>query len=346
MNPNTNDEFNEEYDRQGMLSTLEMAPEHCREALQKTEKINLKINSKTINNIVIAGMGGSAIGGILLNDWLIQESKIPIIISQNYNLPRFVDDNTLVIAVSYSGNTEETISALNDALERKSQVITITSGGQLERLSLDGDIPCVKLPPGMQPRAALHYQFICLAVIARKLSLFNNTGEDIDEAIEILEKMRDELTIDPSDRNIAKMLARELKDYIPFVYGSHLLKGVAYRYSTQFNENSKTPAYAGHFPEAFHNAVMISEASSDILEKIRVLFLRDSIENNRKKIDGFKELLESRNVGIYEVKARGEGKLARILSTLYLGDYVSTYLGLLYQVDPSSVNSIIAIKQI
>jgi glucose/mannose-6-phosphate isomerase len=189
----------------------------------------------------------------------------------------------------------------------------------------------------MQPRAALHYQYICLAVIAKKLSLLNNNGEDIDEAIEILEKMRDELTIEPPNRNIAKMLARELKGYIPFVYGSHLLKGVAYRYSTQFNENSKTPAYAGHFPEAFHNAVMISEA---------VLFLRDSTENNRKKIDGFKKLLETRNVRIYEVKARGEGKLARILSTLYLGDYVSTYLGLLYQVDPSSVNSITAIKQI
>lgn len=329
-----------------MLTALAMAPEHCREALQKTVKIDLGKITNTINSIVIAGMGGSAIGGILLRDWLSEESPVPIIISQSYNLPRFVDDDTLVIVVSYSGNTKETISSFKDALKRKSQVITLTSGGQLEKLSHAEDILCVKLPTGMQPRAALYYQFICLAVIARKLSLLNNIGEDIDEAIEIMEKMRSELTIDSPDRNIAKMLARDLKGYIPLVYGSHLLKGVAYRYSTQFNENSKTPSYAGHFPEAFHNAVMISEAPSSLLKKIRVLFLRDSNENNGKKIDLFKELLISRNVGILEVKARGKGKLARILSTLYLGDYISTYLGLLYQIDPSSVNSITAIKQI
>ena len=322
-----------------------MAPEHCRDALQKTVKVDLGKIANTINSIVISGMGGSAIGGTLLRDWLSEESTLPIIISQNFRLPGFVDDDTLVIVVSYSGNTEETISAFKDALKRGSQVITLTSGGQLEKLSLAGDIPCVKLPTGMQPRAALYYQFICLAVIARNLSLINDIGEDIDEAIEIMEKMRSELTRDFPDRNIAKMLARDLKGYIPFVYGSHLLRGVAYRYSTQFNENSKTPSYSGHFPEAFHNAVMISEAPSSLLKKIRVLLLRDS-GDNAKKIALFKELLISRNVGILEVKARGKGKLARILSTLYLGDYISTYLGLLYQIDPSSVKPITAIKQI
>ena len=181
MNPNPNDAFNEGYDRQGMLSTLEMAPEQSRDALQKTEVVDFRDISKTINKIVIAGMGGSAIGGILLNDWLIEESKIPIITSQNYNLPRFVDKHTLVIAVSYSGNTEETISALNDALDRGSKIITITSGGKLEERSLEKNIQCVKLPRGLQPRAALPYQLMCLAVMARKLSLLNH-DDGIDEA--------------------------------------------------------------------------------------------------------------------------------------------------------------------
>jgi glucose/mannose-6-phosphate isomerase len=346
MNPNPSDAFNEGYDRQGMLSTLEMAPEQSRDALQKTEVVDFRNISKTINSIVIAGMGGSAIGGILLNDWLIEESKIPIITSQNYNLPRFVDKHTLVIAVSYSGNTEETISALNDALDRGSKIITITSGGKLEERSLEKNIQCVKLPRGLQPRAALPYQLMCLAVMARKLSLFNH-DDGIDEAIEILTEMRDEFKKTHPD-NIAIKIAHDLKDHIPFIYGSRLFRGVAYRYSTQFNENSKIAAYAGYFPEAFHNAVMICEAPSEILDKICVLLLRDSIENTRikNKVDGFKELLELRRIKTIEITARGKGKLARIMSTIYTGDYVSTYLGLLYGVDPSSVNAITAIKQI
>ena len=168
-------------DTNEMLKVIESFPEMSLDALKAVEHYNLKVGKKDFRNVVIAGMGGSAIGGILLRDWLQPTCHIPIIISKQYNLPAYVGENTLLLAVSYSGNTEETLSALYEAKTRQSSIITFTSGGKMSSYAEQEGIPCVKLPEGFQPRAAIPYQFFSLAVIARKIGLVNEAWSEVDE---------------------------------------------------------------------------------------------------------------------------------------------------------------------
>ena len=337
-----------EIDRGGMLGSLARFPEDCSLAIEKARGVPLgDLDGREFRAVVFAGVGGSAIGGRLIIDWLREGSRIPMVVSAGYNLPGFVDSETLVLAVSYSGNTEETLSMFREASESGAHIVSFTSGGELERLSRERGLPLLSMPGGLKPRAALPYQFFMLATIMERLGLIPPSGE-ADEAIEVLGGVRDELAPEvPSASNRGKRLALELHNTVPFVYGSELLSGVAYRFGTQLNENSKAPAGSGAFPELFHNVALASEAPREVLERICLLFLRDPSESDRmaRKIDRFKALFEPRVGKVLEVTGRGQGRLARMFSILLLGDYVSTYLALLYGHDPSSMDAIEELKR-
>jgi len=339
-----------ELDKGGMLEALRRFPEYCLQAMEIAEAAPLgDLQGKSFKAVVFAGMGGSAIGGKLVGDWLLGESPVPMVISRGYHLPGFVDGETLVFAVSYSGNTEETLSSFQEALERGSHVISVTSGGQLDRLSRERDLPIVTMPAGTRPRAALPYQFFILATVLNRLGLVPRSWREVDEALEVLRELRDEMVPEvASESNPAKRLALDLMNKIPFVYGPRLFEGVAYRLGTQLNENSKVPAASGFFPELFHNAVLGCEGPDDVLEPLCLLYIRDPEESDvtALKIDRFKGLLAPRVGGTFEIRARGRGKLSRMLSALYVGDYVSTYLGLLYGKDPSSMDAIEELKRV
>jgi len=337
-------------DRGGMLDAVHGFPEYCRRGIEIAGAVPLgSLPEKVFEAVTFIGVGGSAIGGQLVAEWLSRESEVPMVVSRGYDLPGFVDENTLVFAVSYSGNTEETLTAFRETMRRGSSIVALTSGGALERLSIEHNVPLVSISGGLRPRAALPYQLFAVAATLNRLGLVGRPWAEVDEAIEVLGKLREEMMPEVSaDENPAKGLALSLVGKIPFVHGPPLFEGVAYRLRTQLNENSKVPAGSGSFPELFHNAVLGCEGPDEVLRPLCLLFIRDPGETNEmaRKIDRFRALFEGRVGALVEVRARGQGKLARMLSVLYTGDYTSTYLGLLYGQDPSSTDAIEELKRV
>ncbi len=343
-------EYLKSHDGGDMLSVLTRFPSSARKAIRDAEKLELGgIQKKKIKTLAVAGMGGSAVGGILLRDWLRDISKTPIFISRGSRLPAWVDDSTLVYAVSYSGDTEETLSQYHQAVEIGCPLICFCSGGKLSQSASLRKIPRLRFPKGYKPRAAIAFQFFGLAAVTRNLGLIGDeTWGEVEEAIEVAKSLSEEMGPGtPTDSNPGKTLAESIRGYTPYVYGSSLLEGVAYRYSTQLNENSKSPASAGFFPEAFHNSVMAREAPPELLEKACAVIIRDPVEEEAAstKIDRFNELVAERFGRVVEVEAMGEGRLARMISALYIGDFASAYLGMLYGQDPSTTDSIDALKK-
>ena len=339
----------ESLDKGNMLRTLSLFPQNSRKAIEAAGTLPLgNISDKDFDEVVFVGMGGSAIGGDLLKDWLMDDCEIPIHVSRGYNLPKFVDGDSLIIAVSYSGNTEETLRALGEALNRRCSVITVTSGGDMAKLASKKEIPCLLLPTGLRPRASLPDQFFSLATLADRLALTSNLWGEVDEALNTIESLRSELSPEAqTSLNPSKKLAIELNGSVPFVYGSELLRSVAYRMMTQLNENSKVPAGSGFFPEAFHNLVMSREGRREILKHISILLVLDPLDRLEvdRKLRNFERIMEPKFGKLLEITAKGKGRLARIMSSLYIGDYTSTYLAFLYGLDPSSTDSIELLKK-
>ncbi|MEM7826768.1 MAG: bifunctional phosphoglucose/phosphomannose isomerase [Candidatus Aenigmatarchaeota archaeon] len=302
------------------------------EMAERTINVKTKIKVKAMpENIVIAGMGGSAISGNLLIDWLEHKLTIPIHVCRNYLLPNFVNKKSLVIAISYSGNTEETISAFNDARERKAMIICITSGGKLEEVSKRYRIPFVSVEKGIEPRAALPYLFFSLIRILREIGLVKDDNE-IKETITILKRLRNELKLKD---NIAKTIAKKIKNMdAAIIYAPSGLEGVATRIKTQLNENSKTLSWVGVIPEINHNEI------TGWSKKMRfcVIFLRDRNETKkiRARIEFTKRIIRKR-AKIIELWARGKTKLAKMFSLILLGDFISFYLAIINKIDPTPV---------
>ena len=333
-------------DPRGMLDVITALPESAENAIETAEKVNLKF--RRFKNLVVAGMGGSAVGGLLLRDWLQQISPVSIVVSRDYTLPGYVGKDTLLFAVSYSGGTEETLSAYEEGKARGAKIVVFTSGSELAQRARTSGVTIYRLPAGYQPRAAIAHQFFTLAVAARKVGITDDSWWEVKEAIDVLKAIREEMRPDvPLWSNPAKKLAEEIKGYTPIVYGSHIHEAVAYRWSTQLNENGKSPAASSFIPEAFHNATVASEGNPEILRHLCAVLLTDPLEGERlaAKTRRFMDLLRPGFGKILEVQARGEGRLARMLSALYIGDYASAYLGILYGKDPSTVESINKLKQ-
>ncbi len=333
-------------DPRGMLEVITALPESAEDAIEVAEKVDLKV--RKFRNVVVAGMGGSAVGGLLLKDWLQQTSKVPIAVSRDYSLPGFVGRDTLLFAVSYSGGTEETLSAFEEGRVKGAKIVAFTSGNELWNRAKAAHITTFKLPAGFQPRAAIAHQFLSLVVAARKVGIAQDSWWEVREAIDVLKAIREEMRLEtPQWSNSAKKLATELHGYFPLIYGGRIHEAVAYRWNTQLNENGKSPAGSSFIPEAFHNAIVAGEADKKLLENVCAVFLLDPAEGEHvtAKTRRFIDIIKPSFGKVLEVQARGESRLARMLSALYIGDYVSAYLGVLYGKDPSTVESIDRLKQ-
>ncbi|MBU4562720.1 bifunctional phosphoglucose/phosphomannose isomerase, partial [bacterium] len=261
-------------DKDNMIELLEEFPQKMRDALRLGEEFSIPTNfsptsasssfsapdstTRNFKNIVVLGMGGSAIGGDLLSNYLADELSIPIVVIRGYDIPGFVDENSLVFAVSYSGNTEETISALKKCLEAKARIIALTSGGKLAVLSQENNFPVIKVPAGIQPRAAISYLFFPILKALERLSLIKEKVSEIEETFNTLKELSKEYCAkSPSENNLAKKVALSLYQHLPLVYGSEgLLEAVAMRWKTQINENSKWPCFWNVFPELDHNEIV------------------------------------------------------------------------------------------
>jgi glucose/mannose-6-phosphate isomerase len=332
-------------DKSNMLSFSIDACRHYVEAAKIAERISL--NYSLPENIIVAGMGGSAIGGELLKDWAREKVSIPIEISRDYSLPAYANNRSLVIVVSYSGETEESLTAFLDAQKRACPTFCISSGGPLSEFAKKLTVPSILVPAGMPPRAALPYLFVPLLMLLNKLRLIPSVADELHEAIRILEKVSDENSPEkPVKTNPSKTLASGINGTVPVVYGFGLYRGVAQRFKTQFNENAKVPAKWEVFPEINHNEVVGWEKAGKLAENFSAISLRDRNEPDaiRSRIEITKTLMPSASK-MFEVWSKGKSELARMLSTILIGDFASVYLAVLRRVDPTPVKTINVLKK-
>ncbi|RLI44131.1 bifunctional phosphoglucose/phosphomannose isomerase [Candidatus Bathyarchaeota archaeon] len=333
-------------DKSNMLGHCVKTHEYCEDAVRLAKQVSVSYGKP--QRILVVGMGGSAIGGELLRGWLLNELPIPIEVCRDYVLPAYVNEETLVFAISCSGNTEETLSAFVDAVKRGCMVITITSGGHLLSFSEKLHVPHLTIPSGLPPRATLPYLFVPLPILMEKLGILQGRKKEIQEAVKVIEKLsRENSPETPVKNNLSKKLALELDETIPVVYGFREYAAVAHRLKTQFNENSKVPCKHEVFPELNHNEVVGWEASEALTKCFSVLLIRDRDEppEIKSRIEATKSLALNKAKKVLELYARGESKLARMFSVLHVGDFVSVYLAVLRNIDPTPVETIDKIKE-
>lgn len=338
-------------DKSNMLKILTGFPAQCEEALGIGKRFAIpRSYFKGINKIVFLGVGGSAIGGDLIRDYLLGEIGVPIIVHRNYTLPEFVDRATLLFACSYSGDTEETLSAYKEGIKRKCRIIALTSGGSLkERTGKDG-VPCVIIPGGLPPRGALGYSSIPILALLSKAGLIKKKDADIMKASRLMAQMyKEELSPDINTaKNIAKSIAINLYHKIPVIYGASDHTDVAVtRWRGQIAENSKSLASSHLFPEMNHNEIVGWEYPKRLLKELIVILLRDAQDNPRvqKRMDITGAMIKKESGGIIEVRSRGSDLFTRLFSLIYIGDFVSFYLALINRVDPTPVERIKYLKK-
>lgn len=336
-------------DKGDMLGAVEKLPAQCEDAVSVGLKAELPKRPGTINSVGILGMGGSAIGGDMVRALLERELGLPIAVARGYHLPAAITRGSLVFAVSYSGDTEETLSCFEQALERGAAVIPVTSGGRLMKRALEANLSAIEIPSGYQPRAALGYLFLPILVALDRLGVIDDKTGEIEEAISVLksESARLAHTV-PVGQNAAKRLALELYGKVPVIYGSEGSSQVAaLRWKTQINENAKTAAFANAFPELDHNEIMGWNLPEKAMHFFELVVLRDKAEHpqNKKRIDATLDLIKDNIYGATEIWSEGKSPLANMMSLTYMGDFTSVYLAFLYQVDPTPVDRISTLKQ-
>jgi len=332
-------------DVSGMLDTVGAFPDQMKHAMLIAQTVDYP--AVTPNHVVVVGMGGSGISGQLLADWAFDRLDVPVSVVNDYHLPAYCGNRTLVLVESYSGNTEETLSAFEDAMMRGCPTVAVTSGGELAVRARQRGVPLVEVPDDLPvPRAATAYLFVPLLMAIEGVGLDYATDE-LGECQRILSTLRDELAPHvPTASNAAKQLALSLEGTVPVIYGQGVLKAAARRWRTQLNENPKMLARDDVFPECNHNDTPAWGGSGNT-DLFSVVLLRDTAEPQEvvDRLELTREIAFRNAKVVAEVRARGEGALARLMSAMYVGDYTSLYLAFLRGMDPAPVDMIEDLKR-
>ncbi len=331
-----------------MLERIHEMPGLCQQAWQMAMKFDLPQDCSEVNKVVILGMGGSAIGGDLVSSLVVSEARLPILICRDYGLPALVDAKTLVIASSYSGNTEETLSSFEQALETGSKKLVITTGGKLKTIAEERNVPVFNFDYKAQPRAALAFSFLPILCFLQRLGFLSDKSADVAETVLVLQGLSQRINEGmPLSQNPAKQLAERLYGHLSVLYGAGMLSEVAHRWKTQFNENSKAWAFYEVFPELNHNSVVGYQFPSELASKIVVVLLRSTYLPKRIQLryQVTCQLLERAKVDYQFVDGEGGSSLSQMMSLVLFGDYVSYYLAMLYKIDPSPVKAIDYLKE-
>ena len=322
-----------------MEKLLAAFPENITEALEIASKVELRLSDNEISNVVICGMGGSGIGGRLLSKWIEDDVRIPVIVVQDYNLPEFVNDKTLVIASSYSGNTEETLQCVQDGITRKSHIIGITSGGKLKEICEENNFNLIIVPGGNPPRTALAYSLIQLANIFVQFGFIQATIlQQIEKARMLL--IQEEKSIKKKAQEIAVFLSG---DKVPVLYGTSAFEPVLIRARQQLNENGKVLCWHHTIPEMNHNE-HVGWGGGD--NRFAVLFF-DSVwinSRNKRRMEITEELVKKKTFHVKTIKGVGKSLIEQSMYFINLIDWTSLYLANLRKVDPIEVEVIDHLK--
>ncbi len=338
-------------DSLGFVDAVASLPEQLADAHAAAAELDLGGLGRepAIDHVVVAGMGGSGVAGDILRAVGVT-LPVPVITVKQHELPRFVGPGTLVFAVSYSGDTAETLAMADDAIAAGAPLVTVSSGGALAELARTHGLVHAPCPQGLQPRAALGALVAPLLVTLERVGLLPGALDELANAVVQLERRRAACNPAVSGAaNPARELAREIGRTIPLVYGSGLLGGVAaYRFKTDMNENAKAPAFWSSFPELDHNEIAGWGQHGDVTRQVFTLVtLRHDFESGPSgaRIAATIEILEEVFAHVLEVTAEGEGRLAQLLDLVYLGTWASTYLALDNDVDPGPVDAIARLKK-
>jgi len=336
-------ELVKEYDPENQFSVLKNSFEQIE--FVKNNIIDLSsVNISKISNVVITGLGGSAIGGDLFKNFASNDFPLPIIVNRNYSLPKFINESTLVIISSYSGNTEETIAALEEAYKKCTYIICLTTGGKIEQFATEKKLNVVKLKKGYQPRFALFSNVFTLIKVFGIIGLIPKQDEFIDSAIKLFKQRGESLS---ADDNSALKKAEKLLGFIPFIYAVEGFNEAAgLRLKGEFNENSKLLAYYNVFPELNHNEIVGWETFNPSQFNAKVILLNDVDYQDRikKRIDVTSELIRKTGAEIITISSNLNTFKERLFDIVYFGDWVSYYLALLRKKDPSEIDNIYYLK--
>jgi len=318
-------------------------PQHLKDGYSVGLAFNLEVID--INSIIICGMGGSAIGGDLLKGLAVPETHLLIYVNRNYNLPGWVNERSLVILSSYSGNTAETLSCFKAAKIRNAQLMAVTSGGELARICDKYGVPRITIPGGMPPRAALGYSFSTLLAVFKKLGIFNLTDEEINSAFIGLKNNSDSFK---SNDSPPARLASIINDKIPVFYtDGYQLEAVGTRFRGQIAENAKSMAFSNVFPELNHNEIVGWGIPTWTSEKLCAVFLEDSDSSPEVdlQMQSMKSILIDNNIQTHTIKSQGDSFLERMLYLVHFGDWLSWHLARITGVDPIPVERIDLLKK-
>ena len=329
-------------DPSGMRDIVASLPDQLVDGLRRGEVARAAVEGA--DRAFLLGMGGSGIAGEVFAAWAADRSRTVIQPVHDYRLPPRASSGDVLVAVSYSGNTEETIAAVGEGIKLGCRLVVVTSGGRLAELAHGAGAPVVEIPEGFPPRGTFGYQFGILASLGGSWILGNPSSE-LDAAVDHLRDLRGRFLPDVGmRRNAAKVLASRIRTRIPIVYGAGPFGPIAKRWQTQFNENAKALAFSSLFPEADHNEI-IGWCSDPRARSLAPIFLRDRDETPemRRRLDASAALF-SRKARVEQPRDEAPGLLSRLLGLLYLGDYTSLYLAALRKVDPMPVAPIDELK--
>jgi len=338
-----------EIDKQNLLDKITQFPAQCEKCWEEIQKLVLPSYYLIINKVVVLGMGGSGASGRIIQDFARTYSKYPILVQADYGIPEFVDNKTLILAVSFSGNTEETIDAFAGAKEKGAKIISITSGGELERLSQKFRLPYYKFVYPSPPRTGIGFLFTAILGILKRLEILDINKNEVLAAFATLRDVNEKFKpTSPARRNIAKQLAQVLQGFIPVIWGSSFLSNVAFRIKSDINENAKTAAYSEILPELNHNAISGLDWPEELSKKIYVVILQSKFDPQRVRTrqDICSQILTKKNISHKKLLVEPTPTpLSEILTNILFSEYLGFYLALLNDTDPGTSEEIDYLKE-
>jgi glucose/mannose-6-phosphate isomerase len=322
-----------------MKDLIQDFPLHLAISLSECEPIPLEIPKLPFKNVLFCGMGGSGIGSKIVSEWVVDEIAIPMVICQNYSIPNFVNSETLVIGSSYSGDTEETLIALEACKERGAYIVGITSGGKLMDFCLNNDYPCLSVPGGFPPRAALAFSLVKQIFILESAGLIaDHKRKQLLQGVDFLYSFQSELILSAMSL-VDKLILGNIA-----IYSDVSIEGIAIRGKQQFNENSKYLCRCHVIPEMNHNE-LLGWGSGD--QTHEVIFLRHStmLAPNKKRMDFTRKLISEKTDHTFVIEAKGNNFIEQSIFLIHLLDWASYFLGVKRNVDVMEIERINQLKR-
>jgi len=321
-----------------MKTLVENFSKQLTEAIAIGNAAKLTSGKNKIGNVLVCGLGGSGIGASILSELVINTATVPVNISKGYFIPGYVNENTLVIVSSYSGNTEETINCMNLAIAKNAKVVCVTSGGKIKETADEKTLDCILVPGGMPPRACLGYSLTQLFFILNFNNIINDTFKaDLQAAVKLLDEDRNNIIAE------AKAITEKLKNKIPVIYATTYNEGIAIRFRQQLNENSKILCWHNIIPEMNHNELVGWTTKNNDLA-VLIFLDRDEYKRNMARVEINKEVIKHYAASITEVYSKGNSAIEKAMYFIHLGDWVSVLLAEARGIDAVEVNVINHLK--